>query len=62
MNAVENANINIETVKAMKQASDAMKKVQTRMGIDDVEATMYALLLLITITKLSNYIISCIMG
>ena len=41
MNAVENANINIETVKAMKQASDTMHNIHKKMGIDDVETTMF---------------------
>ncbi|KAF8252707.1 vacuolar sorting protein snf-7 [Wilcoxina mikolae CBS 423.85] len=40
MNAVETANLNLETVKVMKEASDAMKNMNKRVGIDDVDATM----------------------
>jgi len=40
MNAVETANLNLETVKVMKEASDAMKGMNKRVGIDDVDATM----------------------
>jgi len=40
MNAVETANLNIETMKIMKEASDAMKSMTKRVGINDVDETM----------------------
>lgn len=42
MNAVETANLNMETVKVMKEASDVMKGMNKRIGINDVDETMYA--------------------
>ena len=41
MNAVETANLNVETVKVMKEASDVMKGMNKRIGINDVDETMY---------------------
>ncbi|KAI5795237.1 Snf7-domain-containing protein [Geopyxis carbonaria] len=40
MNAVENANINIETISAMKKADDAMRKIHGQIGIEKVDDTM----------------------
>lgn len=41
MSTVENANINIETIRAMKQANDAMKGIHSGMGINKIDDTMY---------------------
>jgi len=40
MYTVENANINIETVRAMKEASDTLRVMHKKMGVDKVDATM----------------------
>jgi charged multivesicular body protein 4 len=41
MNTVENANINIETIRAMKQANEAMRGIHSGMGINKIDDTMF---------------------
>ena len=40
INAIENVNINFETMKAMKQGAAAMKQIHGSMNADKVDATM----------------------
>ncbi len=40
INAIENVNINFETMKAMKQGAQAMKSIHGSMNADKVDATM----------------------
>lgn len=55
--SIESANINQETLLAMKNASAAMKQIHGRMTMEDVDVTMYVLLpppeSLFSTTKLS---------
>lgn len=41
MHAVETANLNVETLKVMKSASNAMKAIHGGMNVDKVDETMY---------------------
>lgn len=41
MHAVETANLNVETLKVMKSASNAMKVIHGGMNVDKVDETMY---------------------
>lgn len=41
MHAVETANLNVETLKVMKSASNAMKVIHGGMSVDKVDETMY---------------------
>lgn len=50
--SIESANINQETLVAMKNAGAAMKQIHGKMTMEDVDVTMYALLTLITIPPL----------
>lgn len=43
MHAVETANLNVETLKVMKSASNAMKVIHGGMNVDKVDETMYVL-------------------
>lgn len=40
MSTVENANINIETIRAMKQANEAMRGIHKGMGVNKIDDTM----------------------
>ncbi|OMJ23517.1 Vacuolar-sorting protein SNF7 [Smittium culicis] len=40
MMAIESANVNLETMNAMKQGADAMKNIHKNMNIDKVDQTM----------------------
>jgi charged multivesicular body protein 4 len=41
INAIESANINRETLKAMEKASDAMKQIHGKLTVEKVDETMY---------------------
>jgi charged multivesicular body protein 4 len=43
MNAVETANLNMETIKVMKQAASAMQGMHKGVGVEDIDTTMYVL-------------------
>lgn len=49
--SIESANINQETLVAMKNAGQAMKQIHGKMTMEDVDVTMYALPHVITITR-----------
>jgi len=49
INAIESANINRETLKAMEKASDAMKQIHGKLTVEKVDETMYAFLLSLTL-------------
>lgn len=40
MNAVETANLNMETIKVMKQAASAMQGMHKGVGVEDIDTTM----------------------
>lgn len=41
INAIESANINRETLKAMEKASEAMKQIHGKLTVEKVDETMY---------------------
>lgn len=48
--SIESANINQETLNAMKTAGKAMKEIHGNLTIDKVDATMYAILSILLIS------------
>jgi len=52
--SIESANINQETLVAMKNAGKAMKEIHGKMTMEDVDVTMYVLLLLPPYTQASQ--------
>lgn len=49
--SIESANINQETLAAMKNAGAAMKTIHGKMTMEDVDVTMYVLNLLYSIKQ-----------
>ena len=49
ISSIESANINQETLVAMKNAGKAMQKIHGKMKMEDVDVTMYAFLASISI-------------
>lgn len=53
--SIETANINKETLEAMKNASNAMKQIHGGLTIDKVDQTMYALCAILSILPAEPY-------
>lgn len=57
--SIENANINAETLEAMKGAGSALKQINKGMNIDRVDETMYVLIVVVA-GWLADWLLRCI--